>query len=537
MKRSKKTQKVVLLLCMCLVLCLLAGCGKKKSSGGFGGLVGHKSTESEKEFPWGKKTEETTREPKTTSTDNTTQETTTTEDITEPPATVNGRIENAAYVMIYNPKIFDEYNENTISLTSLNTGDISSQIQTGIKRAEGLQPDLPAMVSPKQVDFRGDAEPKKGNRAGGTDPAYSKGDVHEFFVCDENLQYRLKRSFTCIYEGDHCYLWDVDGSVSSGDAKTLGKAFDEDIYDKDVEAFGTGRFTENGGKVNILLYPMTDRIGGFQTASDIFATGEFSKEDADTYGLNLDHAIININSKWVSYDMAFVKSTLAHEFQHQICATDSMNRYAYFIRTWLNEAMSAYAEEMVYPGIKYEEGYDQCYFESEENCKGESLYNFDNELGSYGAVYLFEKYITENNSGDVFKKIHTTWRASTDEMPSEAALLYDSVSASFRDEISDKYQYPSSIDGAVGSAKDVWMSKMTLDFNLYCLKHKISENESQLHEAMLYSEINPVSIEGGGRIIVELKNGSLDIPDDADSGLVYIGLDRDYNPVTGIVTK
>ena len=52
-----------------------------------------------------------------------------------------------------------------------------------------------------------------------------------------------------------------------------------------------------------------------------------------------------------------------------------------------------------------------------------------------------------------------------------------------------------------------------------------------MRSAMLYTEMAPVEIEGGGRILVATQNGSYQIPVDADWGLVYIGLDENFNVV------
>ena len=109
--------------------------------------------------------------------------------------------------------------------------------------------------------------------------------------------------------------------------------------------------------------------------------------------------------------MGFVKSTLAHELQHLICATDAFNYMdSPFMRTWLNEAMSAYAEEMVYPGIKESGGYNEVYYLSNNFRTGQSLYNFDTTfdeyIGAYGAVYLYSQYLREQIGENFFKDIH-----------------------------------------------------------------------------------------------------------------------------------
>lgn len=58
------------------------------------------------------------------------------------------------------------------------------------------------------------------------------------------------------------------------------------------------------------------------------------------------------------------------------------------------------------------------------------------------------------------------------------------------------------------------------------------KRRSQAHLLMLYSNAVPADIEGGGRIVVATQNGSYTVPSDADQGLVYIGLDQNFNVVT-----
>ena len=51
-------------------------------------------------------------------------------------------------------------------------------------------------------------------------------------------------------------------------------------------------------------------------------------------------------------------------------------------------------------------------------------------------------------------------------------------------------------------------------------------------EALLYDSLEPAEIEGGGRIVIATRSGTFSIPKDADRGLVYLGLDSHFRPVT-----
>ena len=454
----------------------------------------------------------------------------------------SGTLNGVSFVLIYNPDIFDENDAARQVDSSRSTGDLASQIITGLNRADGLEKEMPAMIS--QAEINSGISLKQGDRAnakaGGMDPLYTVGDQADFYCCSQSLNTRTLETFDCVYEGEHCYIWSLNGSVSDTEAADLGTEFDNVIYEKDVAAFGPARFTENGGKVNMLFYPMEQSLGGFFTIYDIFAGTEVSELDKVTYGLNTDHAIININSTAVASTPDLVKSTLAHEFQHQICASDCF----YYsdtpmMRTWLNEAMSAYAEDLVYPGIKDQYYYNQAMYLSDLFRKGQSLYNFnttgDSSIGAYGAVYLFSQYMKEHAGDDIFLKVHDYWRTSMRADVSEAGALLSSVPDSFRDEISGKYSYPENIAPYFKSEEEEFLSKLALDFTLESISPelaKLTEYKDQMHAAMLYTEVNPQEIEGGGRMLVATQGDTFTIPSDSEKVMLYVGLDSDFNVVT-----
>ena len=461
-------------------------------------------------------------------------------------------IKGAKYVMIYNPFLFDEQDYLASYESMRNTGQIGKEIMIGMNRADELQgPDLPEMLSQDELG-KGleDLKIEEGGRAGGLAKTYKKGEVHAFYAyTDSNLSQRGLRNFTCIYEGKHCYIWDMDGTVSAADAKDLGNEFDTKIFEADTKTFGQGRFTEDGGKVHILFQPLRKGLGGFFTLYDIFATGEVSASEIKSYGLNVDHAIININSNMLKTDYDFIRATLAHEFQHQIVATGYVEYNKKQMRTWLNEAMSAYAEDMVYPGTKNEGMFQVFMFMSDPFRKGQSLYNFstagDEYIGAYGAVYMFSQYMKELAGKDVFTKVHKNYRTGKAGM-SEGEMLYKSVPSNVQNQIDRDYDYPAFIEEAFDREEDLWLSKLTLDFFLKSLQMDLGGSKSygysakQVwdlgHKQMFYSEINPQDIEGGGRMIVALENDTFTIPKDAQKGLIFIGLDADFRPVTGLFT-
>ena len=456
------------------------------------------------------------------------------------------KMDNVSYVMIYNPFIYDE-GDGTVDVETgaQSTGDMSSQIIVGMNKAGGLDPDIeiPTVRSQAENDANVDTTGinREGIRLGGMDPSYNVNDRHDFYHSDVTMTQTLLSTFDCVYSGANCYIWTLNGSLTPEQAQMMGQEFDTRIYANNTQAFGKARFTDNGGKINLLFYPMQEGLGGYFTMADIFSSAEVPVEYITQYGFNVDHAIVHINSDYMTIDPNFAVSTMAHEFQHLICASDCFY-YAEtpWMATWLNEAMSAYAEELNYPGIKEAGYYNQFMYLSNNFRTGQSLYNFDTQydeyIGAYGAVYLFSRYLEQMDGPEVFSKIHEYWRNSYRADITEGNALASAVSDETFQRINDKYTYaPRIYSELLGTDMSLWISKLTLDFHIETLKADLANLhglEDQMHAAMLYSEIGPVEIEGGGRILVATQNGSYEIPADADWGLVYIGLDSNFNVVS-----
>ena len=456
------------------------------------------------------------------------------------------RMDNVSYVMIYNPYIYDEGDGTAAPVSEgRSTGNMSSQIVVGMNKAGGLDPDIeiPTVRSQAENDANVDTSVvnRDGIKAGGMDPIYNVNEKHDFYHSDENLTATYLSTFDCVYSGTYCYIWGLNGSISYAEAQTMANEFDYNIYNKLVNNFGTARFTENGGKINLLFYPMMEGLGGYFTMADIFSSAEVPADYITQYGFNVDHAIVHINSFYLTADPMYAASTMAHEFQHLICASDCFT-YAEtpWMATWLNESMSAYAEEMVYPGIKEAGYYNQFMYLSNNYRTGQSLYNFDTTndeyIGAYGAVYLFAKYIEQLDGPEVFNRVHGYWRYNFRSNILESDAVIGALSDAAFKEINDKYMYsPKIYHDLLDMNLNLSLSKLTLDFYIETLKPDLANLyglENQMRAAMLYTEMAPVEIEGGGRILVATQNGSYEIPSDADVGLVYIGLDENFNVVS-----
>lgn len=457
-------------------------------------------------------------------------------------------INNVNYVMIYNPLVYSEnYSEGTVNPNYLYTGDFSSEVVLpGSKADLGEENDyFGATMSPAQFLGMIQEAPelvRDGVKAG-MDPVHYEGESFEFYHRDTDMVTRIKSEFECVYEGEYCYVWSLDGCVSKKDATEFGESFDDDIFEQEIETFGTARFTENGGKVNIIFRPLPGNLGGYFDPYDLFSKAEFGAYGPDAYACNSDHAIIFINSNLIESNFDEAKVTIAHEFQHLICQTDI---FFYSetpqMETWLNESMSAYAEELIFPGAGVDiSGKNQWFCISDLYRNGQSLYNFYNDMddiGCYGAVYLFAKYFDFLALEDGPLNLHNYWRESYSADVTAAEAIYNITPDKNQDIINQSYVYPDTLSDEFDSEYDEWMSKVTLDFYIatadaeFC---NLEMYEKEMHLLYLYNSLDPAEIEGGGRIMVATKNGSFTIPEDSDTNLVYIGFDQDFNVVSGFV--
>lgn len=451
------------------------------------------------------------------------------------------------YVMIYNPNIFNEtesFNE------LLNTGDIGSYIEAVSSRAGELSEPTSEII-PRSFEETnggldlGSIEIEPSNRAGGFAPTYSTGDTQEFYCGTDS---RSKQTFNCLYVGDSCYIWSQGSAITSEQAEDVGKEFDEKIFDKCVNIFGESRFVADGGKVNLLFYPMEQGLGGFAYGLDCFATGEIPEELATERLMNLDHDILNINSIYVGREelIESIYSTMAHEYQHLVCFADFFNTPdATLIGTWINEAMSGYIEEVIYPGSKDLSGHYDAFAESTRIRHGQSMYNFETttnpdewDIGVYGSVYLFSEYLASTAGDDIYSKIHSYWRDSYSDTLCDSEAIVKSVPEAMYTYIDNSVDFEDAF--SFKNETDEWLSKLTLNFYLSLLKYDKDDPEAFKKvesQTLLYDEINPADIEGGGRVIAALKDGTFKFPEDADEGLIYVGLNKDFEVVTDYVIR
>ena len=438
------------------------------------------------------------------------------------------------YVMIYNPYIYDD---GRLSNGTLSTGDLDKQIVIDIDRADGLEEE-PEMipVGQDQINTQPFSGTMEDDRANAMSREFKKGDTEEFYAFEDsgNLGFpRDKKEFTCAYAGKYCNIWVYDDAISDADAKTCAKEFDENIYEQVVEKFGKPRFD---GKVNLLYYPMPRNIGGCFANYDLLTEREVKYYDLEDIGCNTNVNLVHMSSRYgVEHPSSL--STMAHEFQHLICFTEAFGTADLTqCSTWLNEAMSGYVEELIYPGVQYKAGRMTSYMDSDLIRYGQSLYNFETtglDIGVYGSVYLYAMYLEQLAGEDVFADVHKYWRTSYSDTLDEPEALVNAVPKKVYKAVDESVTYPEDIVEKNFNCEDeVWMSKLTLQFYLDILDEDDSDPADFRNvrpRALLYDQYDSAKIEGGGRVIIELEDDTFEIPKKAGKGLIYVALDEDFN--------
>ncbi len=366
-----------------------------------------------------------------------------------------------------------------------------------------------------------------------------------FGETDETVNKRTKAALAAGLKPIVCVgelLWERECDITE---EVIARQIKLDLWDVSEEEL----------KNVVIAYEPVWAIGTGKTATAdqaeevcAFIRAQLAKlyRDIDDKTANTDHAIVHINSSMLGKkdEEKSLLATVGHEFQHLINFSSSLagGYDLNMMSTWLNESMSGYVEEQLYSGIQKKDCRYLMYEYSDKVRDGQSLYNFETsakDAGVYGSVFLFSEYFNKQaGENKIFKKIHDAWRSRKTVTFDTAEAIYKSVPDSYRKTVDSLVSYPSKLKFA--TKEQEWMSKMALDFYLSLMKFektdpKVYEN---VHvEKLLYDQINAAEIEGGGRIVFATKDGKFSIPSDADSNLVYVGFDKNFNRVTDIICK
>ncbi len=459
------------------------------------------------------------------------------------------------YVVIYNP--------STSYSGSASTGNMSGLIETEI--GESLS--APKAGETPDRAFRIDVDPEMAEEAkaagidkpeagdtGAASLSFNVGDTHYFELngtycplSSTNVQFKV------LAKGDHCYIWTPTStqsnvwpldSIDPTFADIAAAEFDSK-FDLMQSSFGNhSNGSQGDGRLNILYYNIDDGwqpgqgyVAGFFSASDLYSNN-MPILNIDTYpGVYYTRpngeVIIRIEDTF---------NTMVHEYQHLINYSECG-----YSDTWVNEMMSAAAEEICYPGssiaprvqswmnYRFSENDDWLnppaeheYVSSWSLHNGYSMYDWsnylemDDRLALYAQVSFFAQYIFTQYGNTTYRQL-LVQLASGKDFPQ----AFQTVTGQSASEFVQNFRIAMT---ANSSPEDY--------DGIYGFVPQEGYDPSEYHDVPnLYNLLAPVvftgsscQIKGGGAITVKPVDGVYFPPSGASTSLRYFGVTLNTEP-------
>ena len=459
------------------------------------------------------------------------------------------------YVVIYNP--------STSYSGSASTGNMSGLIETKI--GESLS--APKAGETPDRAFRIDVDPEMAEEAkaagidkpeagdtGAASLSFNVGDTHYFELngtycplSSTNVQFKV------LAKGDHCYIWTPTStqsnvwpldSIDPTFADIAAAEFDSK-FDLMQSSFGNhSNGSQGDGRLNILYYNIDDGwqpgqgyVAGFFSASDLYSNN-MPILNIDTYpGVYYTRpngeVIIRIEDTF---------NTMVHEYQHLINYSECG-----YSDTWVNEMMSAAAEEICYPGssiaprvqswmnYRFSENDDWLnppaeheYVSSWSLHNGYSMYDWsnylemDDRLALYAQVSFFAQYIFTQYGNTTYRQL-LVQLASGKDFPQ----AFQTVTGQSASEFVQNFRIAMT---ANSSPEDY--------DGIYSFVPQEGYDPAEYHDVPnLYNLLAPVvftgsscSIKGGGAITVKPVDGVYFPPSGASTSLRYFGITFNAEP-------
>lgn len=459
------------------------------------------------------------------------------------------------YVVIYNPA--------TTTSSSLSTGNMSGLIETEVGAAKApvkTDPIAPYMidVDPQMAELAAAQNTVKPANTEETRASYNVGDTKTFMIMNYSPA-GMFMEFKVLYKSEHAYVWTPTSTAANvypldsidPDYARMAAEMLDSKFDLMQSSFGDHDNGSSGdGRLNLLYYNIDDGwepgqgyVGGYFYALDLYTAG-MPILNIDTYpGVTRPSSDGGMIS-----DISYTYSTIVHEYQHLICFSQCGAA-----DTWINECMSAAAEEICFPGSSVYprvQTWTDHYYSQEQDWdnppeeveymagnslhEGYSLYDWSNDLPMddlltlYAQVSLFAQYMYSRFGNGVFHRI-------IDNMSNGGGL---SAANSFQ--------------SICQAATGVEVSELAKNFRIALYANTSPDEYGGLYSFSLqpgydpdeyygvrnlYDLLCPVvftgascSIKGGGAICVKPVNGVYYPPSGAASGLVYVGITRGSEP-------
>ena len=448
------------------------------------------------------------------------------------------------YVVIYNP--------STSSYTSYSTGDMTGLIETVADPYASVEAPVNGFDRIIDVDSQiaeADAQRPKIEPPAADKTSYNVGDTRNFTISSYSPG-GSSLNFKCVAKSDHCYVWTPSQNqpnfypldVIDPTYPQLACDEFESKYDQMNSSFGDhSNGSQGDGRVNLMYYNIDDGWDLSNTTG--YVAGYFSSYDFSTNGMPMIHidtypCVYYVNAEGTPrYRLSNSFNVFCHEYQHLInySQTGGMD-------TWLNECMSAAAEEICYPGssvVSRIQSWENYYY-SENNDwltpphefvytpdyelhNGYSMYSWSNSLTYvlplYSQVSLFSQYLFTHYGNTIFKYITQSYSGSSpNAITSACGRNVSEIVKDFR--IAVTANDYSAFDGQYG-----FIPQSGYDPEQY---NNVS-NPYDLLSPVIYTA-SSCSIAGGGAITIKPVGGVYNPPSGASANLVYIGITRNiYN--------
>lgn len=459
------------------------------------------------------------------------------------------------YVVIYNP--------STSYSNSQSTGNMAGLIETDVGESLAVPKAAEEEARPYKLDIDPIlAEQDKANGVGTGKPAdggsmavsFNVGDTHTFELnssycplSNSNVQFKV------LAKGEHCYIWTPTSTASNvwpldsidpTFADICAAEFDSK-FDLMQSSFGNHNNGSQGdGRLNILYYNIDDGwqpgegyVAGFFSASDLYSNN-MPILNIDTYpGVYYTRpngeVIVRIDDTF---------GTMVHEYQHLINYSECG-----YSDTWVNEMMSAAAEEICYPGSSiapriqswlnyhFSENDDWLnppaeheYVSSWSLHNGYSMYDWsnylemDDRLALYAQVSFFAQYIFTQYGNSTYRQILVQLASGRDFPQAFQTVTGQSASEfvqNFRIALTANSS-PEDYDGVYG-----FVPQEGYDPAEY---HDVPNLYNLLAPVVFTG--NTAQIKGGGAITVKPVDGTYFPPSGAGSSLRYFGVTINSEP-------
>lgn len=208
------------------------------------------------------------------------------------------------------------------------------------------------------------------------------GSMDDFWVSNVDSNEYFRISATLQYVTDHVYFWIQDGvSFNSGEVQQLVEKFDQDLYPRTREFFGSEWTPGIDGDPHIyILYArgLGNRLAGY------FSSVDEEHPLADEY--SNAHELININADNIDLGQDYALGVLVHEYQHMIHWNRDRNE-----DTWVNEGLSELAVFL----NGYPVGSDLSYIDDPDLQLNDWPDALESTSPHYGSAFLFLNYFLD----------------------------------------------------------------------------------------------------------------------------------------------